>query len=99
MTNTTNPAIETISIRESAPMDAGADRRIRVHQSATGDHAYTWLYWRDEDGILQGKYIRLTADELDRLADQIATVRSAIRDFTNPATRIVAGRSSRLNRG
>ena len=82
MTNTHNPAIETSSIRESAPMDMGADRRIRVHQPDTDGHAHVWLYWRDEDtGLMQAKYIRLTESELAALAAQIELVRSAIRDY------------------
>jgi hypothetical protein len=99
MTNTTNSAVETTSIRESAPLGFPADRRVRVHQATAGDFALLWLYYRGDSGQMEARQISLTEPELARLADQIETVRAAIRDFTNPATRIVAGRSSRLNRG
>jgi hypothetical protein len=82
MTNTPNPAIETTSIRESMPTGIDADRRIRVHQSVTGTHAYVWMYWRSEDtGLLEAKHLRLTESELAALAAQIETVRAAIRDY------------------
>lgn len=71
--------------QETAPVHSSeygrAADRIRVHQAATGEAAYVWIYEQQDDGTLKAAHVRLDKDAATQLLCNLAATVAAIRAY------------------